>query len=172
MSGKIKMFSDMLRSGKISSEELTRRYISRIERLNPSLNAYVSQTFDEALKAAARADILIRDGRATSLTGIPMALKDNICSDGQLTTCCSKILQGFRPYYSATVWEKLSAQGAVMLGKTNMDEFAMGSASETSFYSAPKNPVDISRVTGGSSGGSAAAANSAIMRSRSRHAFL
>ena len=81
MSGKIKMFSDMLRSGKISSEELTRRYISRIERLNPSLNAYVSQTFDEALKAAARADILIRDGRATSLTGIPMALKDNICSE-------------------------------------------------------------------------------------------
>ena len=157
MSGRIKQLSELLKSGKISSEELTRRYISRIERLNPSLNAYVSQTFDEALKAAARADILIREGRATSLTGIPMALKDNICSDGQLTTCCSKILQGFRPYYSATVWEKLSAQGAVMLGKTNMDEFAMGSASETSFYGAPKNPVDISRVTGGSSGGSAAA---------------
>ena len=93
MSGRIKQLSELLKSGKISSEELTRRYISRIERLNPSLNAYVSQTFDEAIKAAARADILIREGRATSLTGIPMALKDNICSDGQLTTCCSKILQ-------------------------------------------------------------------------------
>ena len=162
MSGRIRQLSALLQSRKISAAELLDRYISRIERVNPVLNAYVSNTFDEAKKNAEFADKLIAEGRATPLTGIPMALKDNICSDGHLTTCCSKILQGFRPYYDAAVWEKLRAQGAVLLGKTNMDEFAMGSASETSVYGAPKNPVNIALVTGGSSGGSAAAVKADI----------
>lgn len=157
MSGRIMRLSAMLQSGEISSRELTQSYISRIERLNPVINAVVHTTFDEALKNADYADRLIREGRATLLTGIPMLLKDNICTDGLPTTCCSKILQDFKPYYDATVWQKLRAQGAVLLGKANMDEFAMGSASETSVYGAPRNPVDITRVAGGSSGGSAAA---------------
>ena len=132
MSGRIMRLSAMLQSGEISSRELTQSYISRIERLNPTVNAVVHTTFDEALKNADYADRLIKEGRATMLTGIPMLLKDNICTDGLPTTCCSKILQGFKPYYDATVWQKLRAQGAVLLGKANMDEFAMGSASETS----------------------------------------
>ena len=129
----ISPLSQMLKSGEISSVELTNKYIEAIENDNPKYNAYVSTTFDKA-------DKLIAEGKATALTGIPMTLKDNICSDGDLTTCCSKILEGFRPYYDSTVWSKLKAQGAVMLGKTNMDEFAMGSTSETSVYGAPLNP--------------------------------
>lgn len=162
MSGRIKTYSTMLSKGEITSAELTRRYISRIERVNPVLNAYVCKTFEEAERGAEFADKLIKSGRAGALTGIPFALKDNICTDGLPTTCCSHMLEGFRPYYDATVWSKLKAQGAVLLGKTNMDEFAMGSSSETSFYGAPKNPVDIKRVTGGSSGGSAAAVKADI----------
>ena len=157
MSGIIKKLSSMLQRGEVSASELAASYITRIEKLNPVLNAYVSTTFEEALKCAGEADKMIRAGRATALTGIPMALKDNICSDGHLTTCCSEILSGFRPYYDSAVWEKLSAQGAVLLGKTNMDEFAMGSTSETSVYGAPLNPRNTARVTGGSSGGVAAA---------------
>lgn len=157
MSGKIARLSAMLARGEVTSRQLTERYIARIQKLNPVLNAYVCTTFEEALIQADYADGLIKSGRAMPLTGIPMALKDNICTEGLPTTCCSKMLQGYRPCYSATVWERLKAQGAVLLGKTNMDEFAMGSASETSFFGAPKNPADISRVTGGSSGGSAAA---------------
>ncbi len=162
MSGRIKTYSTMLSKGEITSAELTRRYMSRIERINPVLNAYVCKTFEEAERGAEFADKLIKSGRAGALTGIPFALKDNICTDGLPTTCCSHMLEGFRPYYDATVWSKLKAQGAVLLGKTNMDEFAMGSSSETSFYGAPKNPVDIKRVTGGSSGGSAAAVKADI----------
>ncbi len=149
--------SKMLAQGEISSLELTQKYISAIEADNKKYNAYVSTTFDKAIENAKAADALIAQGKASALTGIPMALKDNICSDGDLTTCCSKILQGFRPYYDSTVWTKLKSQGAVMLGKTNMDEFAMGSTSETSCYGAPLNPRNVNNVTGGSSGGSAAA---------------
>ncbi len=149
--------SKMLAQREISSQELTEKYISAIEAGNGTINAYVSTTFDKALENAKKADEMIREGTASALTGIPMALKDNICSDGDLTTCCSKILSGFRPYYDATVWAKLKAQGAVMLGKTNMDEFAMGSTSETSCYGAPLNPRNTAHVTGGSSGGAAAA---------------
>lgn len=147
----------MLKDKEISSVELTKKYISAIESDNEKYNAYVSTTFDKAIESAKIADKMIADGSAKTLTGIPMTLKDNICSDGDLTTCCSKILEGFRPYYDATVWEKLKAQGAVMLGKTNMDEFAMGSTSETSVYGAPLNPRNTAHVTGGSSGGVAAA---------------
>ena len=146
-----------LRNREISAVELTKAYIDAIEKLNPTLNAYVHLTFDIALKAAEQADQMLKEGDAPPLCGIPMALKDNICTDGLPTTCCSKILKGFMPYYDAAVWEKLKKQGAVLLGKTNMDEFAMGSTSETSCYGAPLNPRNTDYVTGGSSGGSAAA---------------
>ncbi|MGN0521325.1 MAG: Asp-tRNA(Asn)/Glu-tRNA(Gln) amidotransferase subunit GatA [Eubacterium sp.] len=149
--------SKMLKDKEISSVELTNKYITAIEADNEKFNAYVSTTFDKALENARKADEMLASGKAGALTGIPMTLKDNICSDGDLTTCCSKILEGFRPYYDATVWTKLKAQGAVMLGKTNMDEFAMGSTSETSCYGAPLNPRNTAHVTGGSSGGVAAA---------------
>ncbi|MCM1546206.1 MAG: Asp-tRNA(Asn)/Glu-tRNA(Gln) amidotransferase subunit GatA [Clostridiales bacterium] len=157
MKSVISVLSQNLRSGAITSAELTEKYISAIEERNPELNAYVHLTFDEARKSAQTADKMIREGRATPLTGIPFTLKDNIATDGLPTTCCSKILQGLKPYYDATVYKKLKAQGAVLLGKTNMDEFAMGSTSETSYFGAPLNPVDTTRVTGGSSGGGAAA---------------
>lgn len=157
MTSTILRLSKMLQSGEITSAELTEKYINAIQAENPALNAYVHCTFDEARANAAEADKLLKAGKATPLTGIPFTLKDNIATDGLPTTCCSKILQGFKPYYDATVWAKLKSQGAVLLGKTNMDEFAMGSTSETSVYGAPLNPVDKSRVTGGSSGGVAAA---------------
>lgn len=149
--------SNKLRSREISSVELTKMYIEEIEKINPEINAYVHTTFDYSIDCAKKADEMLKAGGAPLLCGIPMSLKDNICSDGHLTTCCSKILDGFKPYYDATVWKRLKAQGAVLLGKNNMDEFAMGSTSESSCYGAPKNPRDISRVTGGSSGGGAAA---------------
>ena len=153
----ISTLSQMLKNKDISSVELTEKYISAIEVDNKKYNAYVSETFDKAMEQAKSADEMIAKGGATALTGIPMTLKDNICSDGDLTTCASKILEGFRPYYDSTVWTKLKAQGAVMLGKTNMDEFAMGSTSETSCYGAPLNPRNVNHVTGGSSGGGASA---------------
>lgn len=157
MKSVIKPLSRALTSGRISARELTERYISAIERDDPALNAYVLTTFDEARAQADEADRLIRSGEASPLTGIPMTLKDNIVTEGIETTCCSKILRGYKPCYDAAVWEKLKKAGAVLLGKTNMDEFAMGSTSETSCYGAPGNPRDLSRVTGGSSGGGAAA---------------
>ena len=146
----IYQLSKKLSGGELTSVELTERYIAAIEKRNTQLNAYVHYTFDEARKNAEQADKLIKAGKATPLTGIPFTLKDNIATDGLPTTCCSKILQGFKPYYDATVWAKLKAQGAVLLGKTNMDEFAMGSTCEKSCYGAALNPVDNSRVTGGS----------------------
>lgn len=157
MKSVIKALSGKLRSGQITSVELTEKYIEAIKRVNPVINAYVHETFEEARRDAEYADRLIKEGKGTPLTGIPFTLKDNIATDGELTTCCSKILEGFRPYYDATVWKKLKEQGAVLLGKTNMDEFAMGSTSETSVYGAPLNPRNTARVTGGSSGGVAAA---------------
>jgi len=153
----ISEFASMLRKRELSAVELTKKYIGAIEEKNPTLNAYVHLTFDTAIQAAQQADRMLKEGDAPVLCGIPMALKDNICTDGLPTTCCSKILDGFRPYYDATVWEKLKAHGAVLLGKTNMDEFAMGNTSETSCYGAPLNPVNTAYVTGGSSGGSASA---------------
>ena len=157
MKSVISALSARLLSGEITAARLTEDYIAQIEKINPQINAYVHTTFEEARADAEYADRLIKEGKATPLTGIPFTLKDNIATDGLLTTCCSKILQGLKPYYDATVWKKLKAQGAVLLGKTNMDEFAMGSTSETSCYGAPLNPIDKSKVTGGSSGGVAAA---------------
>lgn len=149
--------SAKLHSGEISSVELTNEYIKAIEEANPVINAYVHTTFEAAISGAQAADKMLKEGIASPLCGIPMTLKDNICTDGLLTTCCSKILSDFKPYYDAAVWEKLKANGAVLLGKANMDEFAMGSTSESSCYGAPLNPRNTGHVTGGSSGGVAAA---------------
>jgi aspartyl-tRNA(Asn)/glutamyl-tRNA(Gln) amidotransferase subunit A len=157
MSGILRTYAQKLKSRELSSVELTKAYIAAIERENAKYNIYVHTCFDQALKQAEEADKRLLKGGSGMLCGIPFALKDNICTDGILTTCCSKILQGFVPYYDATVWQKLQHEGAVLLGKTNMDEFAMGSTNETSCYGAPSNPRNTAHVTGGSSGGSAAA---------------
>lgn len=160
---KIRELHALLQKKEISARELYLKYREAAERRNPELNAYVAFTDELALKTAEEVEKRVIAGESVpTLAGIPMGLKDNICTKGELTTCCSKILQGFRPIYDASVWKKLYEDGAVMLGKTNMDEFAMGSASETSAYGAPLNPHDTRRVTGGSSGGSAAAVASGI----------
>ena len=153
----ISELSSKLHNGEISSVELTKKYIKAVEETNPKINAYVHTTFETALEGAKVADKMLKEDNASLLCGIPMTLKDNICTDGLPTTCCSKILHGFKPYYDAAVWEKLKAKGAVLLGKANMDEFAMGSTSESSCYGAPLNPRNTGYVTGGSSGGAAAA---------------
>jgi aspartyl-tRNA(Asn)/glutamyl-tRNA(Gln) amidotransferase subunit A len=146
-----------LQAGTCSSEELTRACLARIARLNASLNCFVTVTADAALAAARAADARIRAGAAGPLTGIPFAHKDIFCTRGVKTSCGSRMLDNFPAPYDATVTRKLAEAGAVMVGKTNMDEFAMGSSNETSFYGPVKNPWDLTRVPGGSSGGSAAA---------------
>ena len=146
-----------LRERRFSSVEITRHFLSRIERFNPQLNAFITVTADQALKAAAQADQQLTSGSAGPLTGLPIAHKDIFCTDGVLTTCGSRMLSNFEAPYDATVVERLSHAGVVMLGKANMDEFAMGSSNETSWYGPVKNPWDLKKVPGGSSGGSAAA---------------
>jgi aspartyl-tRNA(Asn)/glutamyl-tRNA(Gln) amidotransferase subunit A len=146
-----------LRRREFSSQELTRHYLDRIERLDPQLNAFISVNADRALAAAAQADAALSRGDAGPLTGIPLAHKDIFCTKGVRTSCGSRMLDNFVAPYDATVVERLAAAGVVVLGKTNMDEFAMGSSNETSFYGPVKNPWDLTRVPGGSSGGSAAA---------------
>lgn len=146
-----------LAAGQFSSEELTTAFLQRIERFNPALNAFITVTAESALAQARAADERRRRGEAGPLTGIPIAHKDIFCTDSVRTSCGSRMLDRFIAPYSATVVEKLAAAGAVMLGKTNMDEFAMGSSNETSFYGPVRNPWDVERVPGGSSGGSAAA---------------
>ena len=146
-----------LRRREFSSQELTRHYLDRIERLDPQLNAFITVTADRALAAAAQADAALSRGDAGPLTGIPIAHKDIFCTNGVRTSCGSRMLDNFVAPYDATVVERLAAAGVVVLGKTNMDEFAMGSSNETSFYGPVKNPWDLTRVPGGSSGGSAAA---------------
>lgn len=146
-----------LRARRFSSVELTRHFLARIERCNPALNAFITVTAEQALAAAQKADRLIAAGEALELTGLPLAHKDIFCTDGVLTTCASRMLSNFVAPYDATVVERLSQAGMVMLGKTNMDEFAMGSSNETSWYGPVRNPWDLKKVPGGSSGGSAAA---------------
>ncbi len=141
----------------ISSVELTQLFLDRAQRLNPGLNAFVTLDPEASLAQARAADDRISGGQLQALTGIPVALKDIFCTKGWLTTCGSKILSNFVAPYDAHVVEKLHRAGAVNLGKTNMDEFAMGSSSETSYYGPVKNPWDRNAVPGGSSGGSAAA---------------
>ena len=147
--------SRLLNTGKISSTELTRLYLERAERLNPQLNGYINTTPERALAQAKAADLTILHKNHGPLTGIPIAHKDIFCVDGTRTSCGSKMLDNFIAPYNATVVEKLDAAGMVTLGKTNMDEFAMGSSTETSYYGPTTNPWDTSRVPGGSSGGSA-----------------
>jgi aspartyl-tRNA(Asn)/glutamyl-tRNA(Gln) amidotransferase subunit A len=141
----------------VSSLELTQFFLDRALRLNPSLNAFITLDPDASLAQARAADALIAKGQVQPLTGIPVALKDIFCAKAWLTTCGSRILSNFVAPYDAHVVEKLRTAGAVNLGKTNMDEFAMGSSSETSHFGPVKNPWDLGTVPGGSSGGSAAA---------------
>ncbi len=149
--------SSALTKREISSVELTQHFIDRCNQFNNELNCFVTLTPDLALKQAEAADKNIAAGTATALTGIPIAQKDIFCTDGVKTTCGSRMLDNFIAPYNATLIEKANTNGMVMLGKTNMDEFAMGSSNETSFYGTVKNPWDKGRVPGGSSGGSAAA---------------
>ncbi len=146
-----------LESKKISSEELTRLYIERCNKHNNSLNCFITITEEEALKKARQADKKRASGDYNLLTGIPIAQKDIFCTNGTKTTCGSKMLDNFVAPYDATLIKKMNDAGLIMLGKTNMDEFAMGSSNETSFYGPVKNPWDDCRVPGGSSGGSASA---------------
>ncbi|MBX9705353.1 MAG: Asp-tRNA(Asn)/Glu-tRNA(Gln) amidotransferase subunit GatA, partial [Gammaproteobacteria bacterium] len=146
-----------LTAGNYSSVELTQHFLDRIAKYEPTLNSFITVTPEYALKQAQAADAARAAGKAGVLTGIPYAHKDIYCTDGVKTTCASKMLDNFIAPYDATVTTKLHDAGMVMLGKTNMDEFAMGSSNETSYYGPVKNPWDTSKVPGGSSGGSAAA---------------
>ena len=160
---KIKKYHEMLKSGEITAVELTKQYIDAVEKENPTLNAYVKTTFSLALKSAEKVDEKLKNGEEIGLLeGIPMTLKDNISTDGIETTCCSKILSGYTPIYDAFVWDKLKKDGAVLLGKTNMDEFAMGSSCENSCYGGANNPHNKNHVAGGSSGGGASAVGANI----------
>jgi len=146
-----------LKNKTISSLELTEHYLKRIKSNDAAINSFITVTQEHALKAAKEADKKIAANQTHALTGIPYALKDIFCSKGIKTSCGSKMLDNFIAPYNATVTNKLENAGMVLLGKTNMDEFAMGSSNETSFYGAVKNPLDTTKVPGGSSGGSAAA---------------
>ena len=152
----LKQQLDGLRKSTFSSVELTQNYLKRIKSKDSSINSYITVTEELALKQADEADDRYSKGKALTLDGIPIAHKDIFCTEGVLTTCGSKMLSNFKAPYSSTVVSKLFDQGVVMLGKTNMDEFAMGSSNETSFFGAVKNPWNLDYVPGGSSGGSAA----------------
>ena len=149
-------YAELLKQKKLSSVELTKQYLARIEKADAQIGSYITVCPDEALAAAGKADERIARGEATLLTGIPVGIKDNICTEGIKTTCASKMLYNFVPPYDATVTKRLKNEGAVILGKLNMDEFAMGSSTESSYFKKTKNPYDLTRVPGGSSGGSAA----------------
>src|ERR1035437_5359498 len=153
----LKQLSLQLAQKKLSSAELTQFHLDRIARLNPELNAFVTVDAARSLAQARAADAQIAAGKAQPLTGIPVAHKDIFCAKGWLTTCGSKMLANFVSPYDAHVVERLNAAAAVILGRTNMDEFAMGSPSETCFWGPVRKPWDPARVPGGSSGGSAAA---------------
>ena len=153
----LRQIGTALTSRKISSVELTQLYLDRIARLNPALNAFITLNPELSLAQARAADQRLAAGKADALTGIPLAQKDIFCAKGWLTTCGSKMLHNFVSPYDAHVITQFNNAGAVILGKTNMDEFAMGSSNETSYYGPVKNPWDTQRVPGGSSGGTAAA---------------
>lgn len=159
----ISTLAQKLRDKDISSVELTRHFLSRIAKLDTQLNSFITVDEKKAFEQAVAADHLLKIGQATALTGIPIAHKDLFCTEGTLTTCGSKMLNNFIPPYESTVTHRIQQAGAVMLGKTNMDEFAMGSSNENSFYGAVKNPWNLDKVPGGSSGGSAAAVSAGLV---------
>ena len=158
----LKELSAALAGKQLSSVELTGLFLDRIGRLNPVLNAFITVDAEKSLAMARAADARIAAGEAGPLTGIPLAHKDIFCAEGWLTTCGSKMLSNFVSPYDATVIGRFKAAGTVTLGKTNMDEFAMGSSNETSFYGPVKNPWNPAAVPGGSSGGSAAAVSARL----------
>jgi len=153
----LKELSEGLKQKKFSSVELTQFFLNRLDLYNPSINAFITIDKDKSLAMAKHSDEMIKEGNQDYLTGIPIAQKDIFCAEGWKTSCGSKMLDNFIAPYDSTVISKFNAVGAVNLGKTNMDEFAMGSSNETSFYGNVKNPWDTKTVPGGSSGGSAAA---------------
>lgn len=153
----LKALSDALAKGEVSSQELTQHFLDRIKQHDPQLNSFITVSEQQAMVQAKAADEQRATGNAGALTGVPIAHKDIFCTQGIRTSCASKMLDNFIAPYNATVVEKMNAVGVVTLGKTNMDEFAMGSSNETSYYGAVKNPWDTDHVPGGSSGGSAAA---------------
>lgn len=146
-----------LEAKNLSSREITESFLKRISETNKSLNAFITITEDLAVSQSVEADEIIANGKAKSLTGLPFAHKDLFCTDGILTTCASKMLSNFVPPYDATVVKRLKDAGIIMIGKTNMDEFAMGSSNETSYYGNVSNPWNLDLSPGGSSGGSAVA---------------
>jgi aspartyl-tRNA(Asn)/glutamyl-tRNA(Gln) amidotransferase subunit A len=148
---------EKIKNKEITAKDIASDVFKRIDSVENKVKAYLSVARDEALKQAEDADKEIKAGKFKPLTGIPIAIKDNICIDGIKTTCASKILENFIPPYDASVITKLKANGYILTGKTNMDEFAMGSSTENSAFGATRNPYDLERVPGGSSGGSAAA---------------
>lgn len=149
---------DLLTQKEVSSTELTQAFIQRIHTVDQDVQAYLTVLEDQALAQAAEIDRKMAQGESVgALAGIPMALKDNMCTEGVRTTCASKILEGFVPPYNATVTERLRDAGSILLGKVNMDEFAMGSSTENSAFAKTRNPWDLERVPGGSSGGAAVA---------------
>ena len=149
--------SELLEQGAVTARELAEDALQAIAQKDGTIGAYLTVASEEALRQADIADEMRKAGKATPLTGIPFAMKDNICTKGVRTTCASKMLENWLPVYDACVTERLKAAGAVMLGKTNMDEFAMGSSTENSALGTTRNPAATDYVTGGSSGGSAAA---------------
>ncbi len=147
-----------LKLKEISSRDIVEAHLNRIGEMENKINAFITLTEEEALKAADRVDEKIKNGEELGpLAGIPIGIKDNIMTNGIRTTCASKMLENFIPPYDATVVEKIKKADGIILGKSNMDEFAMGSSTETSYFGPTKNPMDLERVPGGSSGGSAAA---------------
>ena len=148
---------EMLLRKEVTCREITESVLKRIEKVEDRIHAYITLMPEQAMQQAARADALFQKGEAGPLTGIPLAIKDLICTQGVRTTCGSHILENFIPPYDATVVEKLKAAGTIFLGKANMDEFAMGSSTENSSFGPTRNPWDPTRIPGGSSGGSAAA---------------
>lgn len=159
---KISDMRSMLDKKEISVSELTDAYLDRINAVDGKVDSYITVTADAAKKAAEKAQEKINKGEASALCGIPLAIKDNICTEGVKTTCASVMLENFIPPYNATVMDKLESEDIVMLGKTSMDEFAMGGSTQTSAFKKTRNPYDTNRVPGGSSGGSAAAVGASL----------